>query len=381
MQHSNPVEMSTAESVHANRIRRRKLFALLAGVIVIVAGAYGVYWTTYASHHVSTDNAYTAVEVAQVTPAVGGIIRSVNVVDTQTVKQGDVLAVIDDTDARLALAQAEADYGRAVRRVRGFVANDRGLSANVAARAAEEQRAGAQLSAAQANFERASIDLKRREALAGSGSVSGDELTRAQNAFATARASLDAAKAAAREAAAARASADGSRAANAVLIDNSTVETNPEVALARARRDQAKVDLARTVIRAPISGVVARRQVDVGQRVQAGMAILTLVPLQEVHVDANFKEVQLHDVRVGQKAEVTSDLHGSDVVYNGTVVGFSGGTGSVMSAIPAQNATGNWIKVVQRLPVRIQLDPSQLQAHPLETGLSMNVTIDTHSGH
>jgi len=381
MQHSNPVEMSTAESVHANRIRRRKLFALLAGVIVIVAGAYGVYWTTYASHHVSTDNAYTAVEVAQVTPAVGGIIRTVNVVDTQTVKQGDVLAVIDDTDARLALAQAEADYGRAVRRVRGFVANDRGLSANVAARAAEEQRAAAQLSAAQANFERASIDLKRREALAGSGSVSGDELTRAQNAFATAKASLDAAKAAAREAAAARAAADGSRAANAVLIDNSTVETNPEVALARARRDQAKVDLARTVIRAPISGVVARRQVDVGQRVQAGMAILTLVPLQEVHVDANFKEVQLHDVRVGQKAEVTSDLHGSDVVYNGTVVGFSGGTGSVMSAIPAQNATGNWIKVVQRLPVRIQLDPSQLQAHPLETGLSMNVTIDTHSGH
>lgn len=381
MQHSNPVEMSTAESVHANRIKRRKLFALLAGVIVIVAGAYGVYWTTYASHHVSTDNAYTAVEVAQVTPAVGGIISTVKVVDTQKVKQGDILAVIDDTDARLALAQAEADYGRAVRRVRGFVANDRGLSANVEARAAEEQRAQAQLSAAQANFERASIDLKRREALAGSGSVSGDELTRAQNAFATAKASLEAARAAAREAAAARAAADGSRAANAVLIDNSTVDTNPEVALARARRDQAKVDQERTVIRAPIAGVVAHRQVDVGQRVQAGMPILTLVPLQDVHVDANFKEVQLQDVRIGQKAEVTSDLHGSDVVYDGTVVGFSGGTGSVMSAIPAQNATGNWIKVVQRLPVRIRLDPKQLLAHPLETGLSMNVTIDTHSGH
>jgi membrane fusion protein, multidrug efflux system len=379
MQQSNPAEISTAESVHANRVKRRKLFAALAGVIIVVGGGYTAYWKLYVSHHVYTDNAYTAVEVAQVTPTVGGIIREVRVIDTQPVNKGDILAVIDDTDAKLALAQAEAEYGRAVRRVRGFEANDKGLVANVAARAADEQRAEAQLSAAKSDFERASIDLKRREALSGSGSVSGDELTRAQNAFATARANLEAANATARQTAASRAAADGSRAANAVLIDASTVETNPEVALARARRDQAKLDLDRTVIRAPITGVVARRQVDVGQRVQAGMPILTVVPLQEVHVDANFKEVQLQDVKVGQRAEVISDLHGSSVVYKGVVEGFSGGTGSVMSAIPAQNATGNWIKVVQRLPVRIRLDPAELSAHPLQTGLSMNVTIDTAS--
>lgn len=359
--------------------QRRRLFGILAAVVLLSGCSYGAYWTLHASNYVSTDNAYTAVEVAQVTPAVGGTVREVKVVDTQAVKKGDVLVVIDDTDARLALAQAEAEYGRAVRRVRGFEANDASLKAQIAARDADETRAAAQLTSAQADYERAHIDLMRREALAGSGSVSGDELTRAQNSFATAKANLDAARATAAQAKANRTTAVGSREANAVLIDNATVESNPEVALARARRDQAKVDLERTIVRAPVDGVVAKRQVQTGQRVQAGMTLLAVVPMQQMHVDANFKEVQLQKVRVGQKVELISDLYGDSVVYHGVVEGFSGGTGSAFSTIPAQNATGNWIKVVQRLPIRVRLSEAELKQHPLQVGLSMNVTIATRN--
>lgn len=357
--------------------RRKRLFALLGGVIAVAAIGYGTYWGLYASHFVKTDNAYAAAEIAQVTPSVGGTVRSVMVSDTQSVKRGDILAVIDDTDAKLALDQAEAEYGRAIRRVRTYMANDEGLAAQVAARAAEEQRAAAQLLAAEADFERAEIDLRRREALAASGSVSGDELTRAQNAFANARASLTSAKAAAEQARANRGAALGSRQSNAALIDQSTLENNPEVALARARRDQARVDLERTIVRAPIDGVVAKRSVQVGQRVQAGAVLLSVVPVSDIHVDANFKEVQLRDVRVGQPVTLHADIYGSSITYRGQVAGFSGGTGAAFAAIPAQNATGNWIKVVQRLPVRVQINPEDLAKHPLQVGLSMHASIDT----
>ncbi len=357
--------------------RRRRGFMALGTAISIGSISFGAYWLLVASHYVSTDNAYAAVEIAQVTPSVGGTIQQVNVIDTQQVKKGDVLVVIDDTDARLALAQAEAEYGRAIRKVRGLMATDAGLDAQIAAREADKIRAAAQLEAAQADFERAEVDLKRRKALASSGSVSGDELTRAQNAYATAQAQLEAARAMAKQAAANRDVAVGSRKANQVLIDNSTVETNPEVALARARRDQARVDMARTQVRAPVDGVVARRQVQIGQRVQAGAALLSVVPVQQMHVDANFKEVQLQDVKPGQSAEVSADIYGDKVSYRGTVTGFSGGTGSALSLIPAQNATGNWIKVVQRLPVRIALNPEDLAKFPLQVGLSMHVKIDT----
>ncbi|WP_374601221.1 HlyD family efflux transporter periplasmic adaptor subunit [Niveibacterium sp.] len=360
-----------------NSVRRKRLFAALGGVIALSAIGYGLYWHFHASRFISTDNAYTAAEVAQVTPSVGGTVAAVKVVDTQSVKQGDVLVVIDDTDARLALAQAEAELGRAVRRVKGYVANDNGLSAQIQARDADERRAAAQLVAAESDFERAEIDLKRREALAGSGSVSGEELTRAQNAFATAQANLDVARAAAAQARANRAAAQGSREANAVLIENADLDSNPEVALARARRDQARVDLERTVVRAPVDGVIARRQVQVGQRIQAGAPLLNVVPVQQMHVDANFKEVQLDRVQVGQAVELHSDRYGSDVVYHGVVEGISGGTGAAFATIPAQNATGNWIKVVQRLPVRVRLKAEELAERPLQVGLSMIATIDT----
>ncbi|HEX7886533.1 MAG TPA: HlyD family efflux transporter periplasmic adaptor subunit, partial [Phenylobacterium sp.] len=233
------------------------------------------------------------------------------------------------------------------------------------------------LAAARSDLDRARVDLERRKALALSGAVSGDELTRAQNAFATAQAAVTASKAAQAQAQANRLAAAGSLAANTALTDGTTVDTNPEVAAARARLDQARIDLARTVIRAPIDGVVARRNVQVGQKVAAGAALMQVVPVQEAYVDANFKEGQLRTVRMGQPVELEADLYGGSVKYHGKVVGLSGGTGSSFALIPAQNATGNWIKVVQRLPVRVAIDPAQLRQHPLRLGLSMKATIDT----
>jgi membrane fusion protein (multidrug efflux system) len=334
-----------------NRARRKKWLIILGSTVLSNAISYGLYSHYYGSKFISTDNAYTAAENAQITPAISGIVREVRVSDTQQVKQGDVIVVLDDTDARLAVAQAEAELGRALRRVRGYVANDASLAA--------------QLLAAKADLQRAKVDLERREALASSGSVSGDELTKARNAFENAQASV--------------AAALGSREANAALIAGTTEATNPEVELARARRDQALVNLERTVIRASTAGVIARRTVQVGQQVQAGSPLLWIVPLQQVHVDANFKEVQLERVRIGQPVEVRSDLYGRSVTYRGTVAGLAGGTGSTFATIPAQNATGNWIKVVQRVPVRIELDAQELAARPLQVGLSMTATIDTRS--
>ena len=373
-----------ASSVNANPAareqRRNRLLAALAGVVLLAGGAAGAYWWLHASHFVSTDNAYAAAEVAQVTPSIGGTVLEVLVRDTQAVKQGDVLVRIDPTDARLALAQAEAELARATRRVKGYVANDGGLKAQVTAREADEKRAAAQLLAAEADMERATIDLQRRQALAKSGSVSGEELTQAQNAFAAAKAQLASVVAAQAQARANREAAIGAKQVNASLIEGADAQTNPEVQLAQARRDQAQVDLDRSTVRAPVDGVVAKRSVQIGQRVQAGAPLMTVVPVQRIYVDANFKEGQLGKVRVGQRVQLQSDLYGSDVKYSGTVVGFSGGSGSAFAAIPAQNATGNWIKVVQRLPVRIQLDAAELARNPLRVGLSMQVTVDTRSG-
>ena len=363
----------------ANRQRRVRLFALLAIAVAVVGGCSWGYWELVGSRYVSTDNAYTAVDSAQVTAAVGGTIAEVHAKDTQVVKKGDILVIIDPTDAKLALAQAEADLGRATRRVKGLMAADAGLGAQVTAHEAEQKRLEAQLSAADADLERATIDLKRREALIASGSVSGDELTKIKNAHAAATANLNAMKAAVAQARAARDAALGSRAANAALIAGADVEATPEVALARARRDQAAVDLERTIVRSPVDGVIARRQVQLGQRVQPSMPLMSVVPLQEMYVNANFKEVQLKHAQPGQAVELICDLYGDKVVFHGVIEGLSGGTGAAFSLIPAQNATGNWIKVVQRLPVRVRLDPAELQAHPLQVGLSMTAKVDLRS--
>ncbi|MCA2019114.1 HlyD family efflux transporter periplasmic adaptor subunit [Vibrio tritonius] len=369
-------ETNNVENERVTRSRKRG-FTALAAAIVIAAAGYGSYWYFYASRYVSTDNAYAEAEVAAVTPAVGGIVAKVNVVDTQFVHKGDVLVNIDNTDAQIALDRAAADLALAKRHVQSYLANNDGLTALVDAQEENAKRADAQLQASKADFERATIDLKRREDLVRSGSVSGEELTNAQTAFEQAKANLDAAKAASAQAHASKLSTLGQKEANEALIANTTVENNPEVLAAKARFEQAQVDFNRTVIRSPIDGVVAERRVQIGRRVNIGESLMTVVPVQNIYVDANFKEVQLNKVNVGQPVELVADLYGDDVVYHGVVTGLSGGTGSAFSMIPAQNATGNWIKVVQRLPVRIQLNRAELKDHPLQVGLSMEVTIDT----
>jgi membrane fusion protein (multidrug efflux system) len=377
---NKPVEFSISNESSINkRSKRKTLFALLALAVVLAGTGGWAYWALVGSRYVETDNAYTAVESAQVTSSVAGTIAEVRVNETQAVKKGDILVVIDPTDARLALAQAEADLGRATRRVKSYEANDLGLGAQVLGREEEEKRLAAQLTSAEADFQRATIDLKRRQELVSSGSVSGDELTRAQNAYASAEANVKAMKAAVAQARAGRDATLGAKQANAALIVGASLEANPEVALARARRDQAAVDLERTVIRSPVDGVIARRQVQLGQRVQASTPLLTVVPVQEMYVNANFKEVQLTGVRVGQAVELVCDLYGDHVVFHGVVDGFNGGTGAAFAMIPAQNATGNWIKVVQRLPVRVRLDSAELDAHPLRVGLSMSAKVDLRS--
>ena len=366
--HAHPAERPSNSA-------RKKLFAGLAAGVAIAAIGYFGYDLFVASHHAVTDNAYVGADVAQITPLVGGPVSEVRVQDAQFVRRGDVLVQLDDTDARIAVAHAEADLAATMRKVRGLVATDGGLRAQIAARGADEAHADAQIAVAHADLDKARIDLDRRQALASSGAVSGEELTTMRSAYATADANLKSALAARAQAGATRDAAIGSRDANHALIADATVDTNPEVLAARAALDQAKIDLSRMVIRAPIDGVISRRQVQVGQRVQAGSPLMAVVPIQSAYVDANFKEVQLSKVRPGQPVTLTSDLYGDEVVYHGRVIGFSGGTGAAFAVVPAQNATGNWIKVVQRLPVRIQLDRTELAGHPLRVGLSMTADI------
>jgi len=353
--------------------RRKKLLLALGAAVAVMGSGYALLAD---DDHVSTDNAYVNADVAQVTPLVAGPVASVAVVNTQMVKRGDILVRLDDIDARIALAKAEAEWQRVRRQFGQVVATGGALAAQVRAGDAEVGRARAQLDIATAAFAKAKVDLDRRVRLAESGAVSGDELTIVRNAYSAAKGNLAQARAGLAQANAARASAQGSHAANEALVSGTTIDTNPDVAAARAKLDQARLDLSRTVIRAPIDGVVTNRQVQIGQRVAPGNPVMTIVPVRSVYVDANFKEGQLGRVRPGQPVDLTSDLYGSKVVYHGRVAGFSGGTGSAFSLIPAQNATGNWIKVVQRLPVRVRLDPAELAAHPLRVGLSMEAEID-----
>ncbi len=355
------------------RSRRKKLFLGL-GAALAVAGAG--YWMLADSDHVATDNAYVNADAAQVTPLVAGPVASVAVVNTQAVRRGDILLRLDDTDARLALARTDAEYQRVRRQFGQATATSGALASQVMAGDADIARARAQVDIASSALAKARVDLDRRASVADSGAVSGEELTSARNGFTTAQGNLAQARAGLAQPLAARGAAQGSLAANNALITGASVDTHPDVLAAKAKLDQARIDLARTVIRAPIDGVVTNRQVQIGQRINAGAAVMTIVPVHAVYVDANFKEGQLGRVRAGQPVTLTSDLHGAGVVYHGRVAGFSGGTGSAFSLIPAQNATGNWIKVVQRLPVRITLDPAELAAHPLRVGLSMEAEID-----
>lgn len=372
---SDPAQPATATQVASNAKRRQQL-TLLGGAVAIGVVGYGAWWLAFDSHYVETDDAYVGAETAQVTALSPGPVAKIFVSETQAVKAGDPLVVIDDADARIAVAQAEAALGQAERKVKGYFASDTALAGQFEARQADVARADAQITAAKADVERARVDLSRRQALVSQGAVSGDELTAAQNRFANAQAALTAAQAVRAQALASRDAALGSREANTVLISGASVGENPEVLAARARLEAARLSLARTVVRAPVDGVVARKSVQVGQQVAVGAPMMAVVPVREAYVDANFKEVQLKKVVPGQPVVLTSDLYGGGVKFHGKVKGLAGGSGSAFSLIPAQNASGNWIKVVQRVPVRITLDPADLAKHPLRVGLSMKAKID-----
>ncbi|CAG2153291.1 Multidrug export protein EmrA [compost metagenome] len=334
-------------SADNNGKRRRLLVALTAAVVVAGLG-YGLYWGVYARHFENTDDAYVAGNVVQVTPLVGGTVISITADDTQLVTAGQPLIQLDRADSQVTMEQAEAQLAQAVREVRTLYVNNGSLSANVAMR--------------QADVAKARDDLRRRQAIAGSGAVSNEEISHAQTALKAAESALLAAQ--------------EQLASNKVLTDQTTVEKHPNVQRAAANLRSAYLAFARSTMPAPVTGYVAKRSVQVGQRVSPGTPLMAVVPLDQVWVDANFKEVQITHMRIGQPVELEADVYGSKVKYTGHVAGFSAGTGSAFSLLPAQNATGNWIKVVQRLPVRIALDPQQLKDHPLRVGLSMNVTVD-----
>jgi len=355
---------------------RQRLFIILGVVVAVAALIWLLDWFFIGSHHVTTDDAYVNADVADVTPLVSGPIIAAPATDTLPVKRGQVLVFIDPADFKLALAADEAALGQAVRKVQGYFANYDAQSAMTTAKGADVEHARATLASAQADLAKARTDLQRRQALAHDGAVSGDELTIAENRLRETEAAVSGAQAALAESQADRLNAVGQAKAADVLVANADVTNNPEVAAAQAKVDQAKLDLERTVIRAPLDGVIAKNVVEIGQRVAAGTELMTVVPIQAVYVDANFKEDQLRRMRLGQPAVLTSDLYGGGVKFHGTVEGLAGGTGSAFAVIPAQNATGNWIKIVQRLPVRIRLDPAELRDHPLRVGLSMNVDVD-----
>jgi membrane fusion protein, multidrug efflux system len=366
----------TAEVDAARKKKRKRAFVIFALLVAKLGLAWFGYNWLHGSGRIETDNAYVGADTASITPLVTGSVAQVLVSDAQEVRAGQPLVILDQTDARLALAEAEAAHDQARRRVVGYQATNRQLTAQIAMRGAETSRAAAEVTAAASAADRARIDYARRTDLAESGAVSGEEVSSTRSAWEQARAGLAAARAAQSQAAAATSAAAGQRDANQAMIAGAGVDANPEVAAARARLERARLDLSRTVIRAPVSGIVARRQVQIGQRVQPGNALMSVVPVQDAYVDANFKEGELAEVRVGQPVELHADLYGEDVVFHGRVAGLGGGTGSAFALIPAQNATGNWIKVVQRVPVRIRLDPAELRRHPLRVGLSMTAIID-----
>ncbi|WP_175881610.1 HlyD family secretion protein [Burkholderia sp. BCC0044] len=341
-------QQNAASAQPQNNNKRKRMMTLLVAVIVIAAIAYGLYYFLVARFHEDTDDAYVNGNVVQITPQVTGTVIAVKADDTQTVKAGDPLVVLDPADSQVALQQAEANLAQTVRQVRGLFVNDDQYRAQVALR--------------QSDLSKAQDDLRRRLAVAQTGAVSQEEISHARDAVKAAQASVDAAQ--------------QQLASNRALTANTTIASHPNVMAAAAKVRDAYLANARNVLPAPVTGYVAKRSVQVGQRVSPGNPLMSVVPLNAVWVDANFKEVQLKHMRIGQPVEMTADIYGSSVTYHGKVVGFSAGTGSAFSLLPAQNATGNWIKVVQRLPVRIELDPKDLDKHPLRIGLSMQVDVD-----
>src|SRR5580704_17285039 len=332
--------------------RRWRLLGGLGGGLLLVGLLYGGYWAQVLRYHQTTDDAYVGGNVVQITPQISGTVVGIGADDTQFVKAGQALVRLDQADAKVALDQSEAQLARTVRDVRNLFATSAQLDA------AAQQR--------QTDLSAAQSDLARRQRLGASGSVSGEELQHAIDAVKAAQAGLLAAQ--------------QQRAANRARVDGTTLRDHPQVRDAAAAVRNAYLTLARTELPAPVAGFVARRNVQLGQRVSPGTPLMAVVPLDQVWVDANFKEPQVARMRVGQTVTLTADLYGTRVLYHGTVAGFGAGTGAAFSLLPAQNATGNWIKIVQRVPVRVALDPHEIAAHPLQIGLSMKADVDVRGG-
>jgi membrane fusion protein (multidrug efflux system) len=340
--------MDTPTNPPTNNRRRKLGFAILGTVVVVGAIAWFARWFLVSSHYESTDDAYISSDLVQITSEIPGTVLAVRVDDTQSVARGALLVDMDPADARVAANSAEAELARAVRNVRGLFAQRDQLQAQIAQR--------------ESDVKRAQDDVHRREGLLSDGAVSGEELSHVRDALTAARAALDGAR--------------QQLNATEAQISGTTIETHPQVLDAEAAVRTAALALHRTQLRAPVAGVIAKRSVQVGQRVAAGAPLMGLVPLDDVWVDANFKEVQLRNVRVGQPVALHADLYGGRVEYHGKVAGLSAGSGSAFALLPAQNASGNWIKIVQRIPVRIVIDPQDLRDHPLRVGLSMTVDVN-----
>jgi len=353
---------AAAPEAPAGNGKRRRALTALAAVVIVAGGGWGLYEWLVASHYEDTDNAYVQGNVIQITPQIGGTVMAINADDTDFVKAGQPLVQLDPADAKVALEQAEAALAQAVRQVRTLYANNGSLAAQVTLRQADIVRA-------QSDIAKAQDDLQRRRALSGNGAVSKEELNHAETALDNAKSQLAAAQAgvvAAREA----------LASNQSLTEGTSVAQHPSVQAAAAKVREAYLATQRVAMPAPVDGYVAKRTVQLGQRVAAGTPMMSIVPLNQLWVDANFKEVQLRNIRIDQPVKLTADVYGKKVEYTGKVAGLGVGTGSAFALLPAQNATGNWIKVVQRVPVRIALDPEQLKANPLRIGLSMVAEID-----
>jgi len=328
--------------------RKRNLTLVTLLFIIIALGvtlAYFLFW----QREEETEDAYVAGHLVQITPQITGTVRKVMFDDTELVKKGDVLITLDDSDFQLAYDRAQNELIQAIRQNKQQTATN--------------SQAKAQVLLRKADLARAQADLRRRELLSGTDAISGEELSHARAAVVQAQAALKAVEAA-------------ETSAQAAIGNNIPLRQQPAVQTAVSRIKDAWLNLQRTQIHAPIAGQVAKRNVQVGQRITQGVPLMAVVPLDNLWVDANFKESQLRKMRIGQSVEMVSDLYGSKVVYHGKVMGLSAGTGSAFSLLPAQNATGNWIKVVQRVPVRISLDPRELRANPLRMGLSMTVKVD-----
>ncbi len=349
-------------AVSVPRNPRKQWLLRLTGLVVVLGAAYGVYDWMANSHYEETDNAYVQGNIVQIAPQTAGTVQAIMADDTDYVQEGQILLRLDPADAKLAFDQAKATLAQAVRQVRTLYVNNGSYTAQIAQRQAEVAKA-------KNDVLRAQNDLKRRQALSGNGAVSKEELSHAQSQVDAAQAALNAAQAAVN-------TAREQLASNQSLTDGLNIQEHPNVQAAAAKVREAYLALQRTELVSPVSGVVGKRSVQVGQRVAPGNALMTVVPMKQLWVEANFKENQLRNLRIGQPAKMTADLYGKKVEFKGTIAGLGVGTGAAFSLLPAQNATGNWIKVVQRVPVRIALDAEQLNEHPLRVGLSMVVDVD-----